>query len=225
MRSKLLGYLVDSLSSSRRRKAFNPATRKLFEYGLIGLAIGAIVITGLQIRPQSVFPAHGILQIALTDNPTSSYQGDSSSSHCNGDCQATSLNVTISSIEVHTSGIGNMTGAWTPLCASQSPIRIDVINLRNSNVTLCSVQIQPEEITNVRISIISTTANLVGVGDRALGVPSGKLVIQVSPVASILAGRTTVIVIDLKPHIDCQGNGNSDCKLNPELHANPDGPD
>lgn len=123
--------------------------------------------------------------------------------------------MTISSIEVHTSGINNVTGEWTKVC--KTPLTVDVVKLGNLDDILCSTSIQPDTITNIRLTVTSITGNITGVGITDLTLPSGHLDIPVSPVATVHAGGITTVILDLEPHIVCQGNG--DCKLTPVLQA------
>ena len=113
-----------------------------------------------------------------------------------------------------------MTGQWTLVCTKQVPVMVDVAQLNSIVETLCTSQIQPETITNIRLTVTSITGTITGVGTRDLTLPSGKLEIPISPLAIVHAGATTTIVVDLQPHIVCQGNG--DCKLTPVLRAGPE---
>ena len=219
-----MGYLSDSTYLGGRGKAFNPATKRLFEYGLIGLAIGAAIVAGLQLRPIGIFPTQGILQIYLTDGvPVVDFSQPQLSS-CHGNCSASSLNVKITAIEVHTSGINNMTGVWTAVCAKQLPMTVDLVKVMDIAKNLCGASIQPDTITNVRMTVdeSSITAQITGVGFKNCTVPSGKLEIPLSPLAEIRAGKTTTITVDFQPHIVITGTG--DCKLTPVLHATTTGP-
>jgi len=138
-------------------------------------------------------------------------------------CNATSLLVTVTTIEVHTSGVDNMTGDWTPICA-ELPMTFDVVHLQNLNQLqlACEAKIQPDTITNVRMTVASASATIPGMGTQVLTVPSGKLEIPISPVGTVQAGKTTTIVVEFQPHIVCTGNGS--CKLTPVLQARPEGP-
>jgi hypothetical protein len=201
------------------RRLFNPATRKLFEYALVGLAIGAALIAGLQIRPQTLFPSGGTLQIELTSGvPVAELSTQASISNCHGgSCNATSVNVTVTSIEVHTYGFDNMTGGWTLVCGKQLPMTVDLTQVATSTKSLCGTTLQPDTITNVRLSVSAVLADFPDQGATTCGVPSGKLEIPLSPLAQIQAGKTTTVIIELQPHLAVQGNG--DCKLTPALHA------
>src|SRR5207247_9694984 len=52
-----------------RRRRTNPATKRLAQYGIVGLAIAASVIAGLQIIPPNFLPSTGILQISIQSYP------------------------------------------------------------------------------------------------------------------------------------------------------------
>jgi Domain of unknown function (DUF4382) len=207
------------------RQTFNPATKKLFEYGLIGLAIGAVLIAGVQFRPQSLFPSNGTLQIRLTSGvPVAEITFDPPTRGC-GNCNVTNLTLTVTSMEVHTSGIDNMTGMWTPVCTGQLPMTLNLSKLVTVTKSLCGQSFRPDSITNLRLSVFSANATIVGFGFRSLTVPSGKLEVPFSPVTQIEAGKTTTVTVEFEfqSHIVCQGNG--DCKLTPVLHAISSGPD
>jgi hypothetical protein len=124
--------------------------------------------------------------------------------------------VTVTSIEVHTSGINNMTGGWTQVCTRETPLTRDIVDLGNVTELLCGAQIQPDVITNVRLGVTSANADISG-RFTALSLPSGKFEIPLSPVANVQAGKTATIIVDFQPHIVCQGS--ADCKLTPALHA------
>jgi uncharacterized membrane protein AbrB (regulator of aidB expression) len=110
-----------------------------------------------------------------------------------------------------------MTGEWRVVCTAQLPVKVDVAKLGSLKDILCNTPIQPETITNIRLSVTSIVGNVTGVGMRDLSLPSDILEIPVGPVATVHAGATTTIIVDFKPHIVCQGNG--DCKLTPVLQA------
>jgi hypothetical protein len=198
---------------------------KLVEYGLVGLAIGAVLIVGLQLRPQTVFPSQGTLQVAFTNDSPSSLELSSLSTvgGCHGTCAATSANVTVSSIEVHTLGIDNITGEWASGCTNGISQTFDIVKIRNAPQTVCETQIQPATITDVRLTVSSARARFPGTGIVAFGSPSGTQEIPLSPRADVRAGKTTTILIDFQPFATCRGNG--DCDLTPVLHASPEGSD
>jgi Domain of unknown function (DUF4382) len=221
-----LGYVSDSTYLPRRLQAFNPATKKLFEYGLIGLAIGAALVAGLQFRPPTVFPSQGTLDIRLTAGVPvlQLFTQSPPSDACHGHCNATSINVTITLIEVHTSGIDNMTGTWAPVCTANIPLTIDIVKLVTVTQFLCGANLQPDTITNIRLTVSSVIAKISGEpAPVSLSLPSGKLEIPMSPLAQIEAGKTTTIMVEFSPHIVHEGNGQY--KLTPVLDATTTGPD
>jgi hypothetical protein len=189
---------------------------------LLGLVIAAVLIAGLQFRPPTVLPSTGLLQIGLTDNGAGVTMMSPPSSIChNNNCNASSVLVTVTAVEVHTSGIDNMTGEWTTVCVGKVPMTVDLVQLESVTQIICGSSIKPETITNVRLNVSSAKATISGVA-TTLTVPSGKLEIPVSPTASVEAGETTTIVVQVQPHIVCTGSGS--CKLTPVLHAMPEGP-
>ena len=143
------------------------------------------------------------------------------SSVCHSNCNATSVIVTVTSIEVHTSGIDNMTGEWTAVCSDKVPLTIDLVRLQSIAPIICGSSIKPDAITNVRLNVSSAHATIGGV-TKALTVPSGKLEVPVNPFANVEAGKTTTVVVQFQPHIVITGNGS--WKLTPVLHAMPVGP-
>ena len=143
------------------------------------------------------------------------------SSSCHSNCTASSVLVNVTSIEVHTSGIDNMTGEWTTVCEDKVPMTIDLAHLHNITQIICGFSTKPDSITNVRLNVSSATATIDGIV-HTLTVPSGKLEIPVSPIANVEAGKTTTVVVQFQPHIIMTGNGSY--KLTPVLHAMPEGP-
>jgi uncharacterized protein DUF4382 len=125
-------------------------------------------------------------------------------------------------MEVHTSGIDNMTGMWISVCANQMPMTLNLSKLETVTKSLCGANIHPDSITNLRLSVSSANATIAGTFE-SLTVPSGKLEVALSPVVQIEAGKTTTVTIEFQSHIVCQGN--SPCKLTPVLHAISSGPD
>jgi len=116
-----------------------------------------------------------------------------------------------------------MTGEWTPECDNNLPMTFDIVQLQNVTQLICGAPIQPDTVTNVRMTVASVSATIPGMGTQVLTVPSGKLEIPISPVGTVQAGKTTTIVVEFQPHIVCTGNGS--CKLTPVLQARPEGPD
>jgi hypothetical protein len=125
-------------------------------------------------------------------------------------------------IEVHTSGINNMTGTWTPVCTKQTPLTIDIIKVTNVTKLLCNANFQPDTITNIRLTVSSAIAHISGQTTVSLTVPSGKLEIPIGPLALIKAGKTTTVIVEFQPHIVDQGNGVY--RLTPVLNATTTGP-
>jgi len=185
-----------------RRRRTNPATKRLAQYGIVGLAIAASVIAGLQIIPPNFLPSTGILQISIQSDPvTVSCHGMNAEN-----VTLTSLVVNISSVRVHRSGALSLTGEWITL--NDTPRTLDIFQL--TSVTQLSSRSLPEGTINVvRIDVASATAN----GSVSLIVPPGHL--QAEPSAQVIGGMTTSIVV--MPHVVCTGNGKF--LLTPELTA------
>src|SRR5438094_9490887 len=110
-----------------RRRRTNPATKRLAQYGIVGLAIAASVIAGLQIIPPNFLPSTGILQISIQSDPvTVSCHGMNAEN-----VTLTSLVVNISSVRVHRSGALSLTGEWITL--KDSPRTLDSCTLPRLN--------------------------------------------------------------------------------------------
>jgi hypothetical protein len=179
-------------------------------------------VAGLQFRPQAIFPSQGSLEIKITAGVPVADISTQSPPSCHN-CTATSLNVTITMIEVHTSGINNMTGKWTPVCTKQMPLTIDIVKVTNVTKLLCNDKIQPDTITNIRLTVSSAIAIITEqTKPVSLTIPSGKLEIPIGPLAQIEAGKTTTVIVEFQPHIVDQGDGNY--RLTPVLHAMTTGP-
>ena len=186
-----------------RRRRTNPATKRLAQYGIVGLAIAASVIAGLQIIPPNFLPSTGILQISIQSDPvTVSCHGMNAEN-----VTLKSLVVNISSVRVHRTGALDLTGEWITL--NDTPRTLDIFQL--NSVTQLSSRSLPEGTINVvRIDVASATAND---GTVSLIVPPGHL--QAEPSAQVIGGMTTSIVV--MPHVVCTGNGKF--LLTPELTA------
>ena len=119
----------------------------------------------------------------------------------------TDLNVNISSVEVHRSGVLNMTGDWIPL--ANVPKTVDILQLK-SITQLGSTRIDEGTINIVRIDLTGAAANN---GQVPLVVSSDHL--QAEPNTQVSGGMTTTITV--VPHVVCQGNGTF--RLTPDLTA------
>src|SRR5207247_10099841 len=106
-----------------RRRRTNPATKRLAQYGIVGLAIAASVIAGLQIIPPNFLPSTGILQISIQSDPVIV--------SCHGmnaeNVTLTSLVVNISSVRVNRSGAVNLSGEW--VTQNDTPRTLEFIQL------------------------------------------------------------------------------------------------
>jgi len=205
-----LGYLSVSTYYPRRGRAFNPATKKLVEYGLAGLLIAVVLVAGLQLRPQGVLPTQGLLQISIGDPVSIACQNPGAN------VTLTSLVVTISSVRVHRSGALNLTGEWRNV--TNAPKSLDLLHL-NDLTQLGSISITQGTITSVRlegVSAIGTTSS-----GKSINVTVSSDHLQVNPNATVISGMKTSIVVH--PHVVCEGNGIF--RLTPELSAAAKGPE
>ncbi len=192
----------------------HPATRKLLQYGLVGLVIATGVIAGVQLRPSSILPSNGIVQLLITDDPLTV-----TCPHPQASVTFTSLLVTISSVEVHRSGALNLTSEWIPVTGSSQTI--DILKLKNANQLLGSKSLPEGTITSIRLNVTSVVAHTSS-GSVSRTVPSGTLRASLGPVGEVRGGMTTSVVAQIQPHVVCEGNGT--IKLTPMLTATARGP-
>jgi uncharacterized protein DUF4382 len=196
-------------------------TKKLVGYGIVGLVIAVALIAGLQVRPQSVLPSMGTLQISITGDPTTSnplsVTCPGSSSH-NGQggqiLNLTSLVVNISSVQVHRTGALNLTGDWITI--PNAPKTLDLLDLKTFNQILGSTSMPDGVINLVRLTVGSTATAGIDTGSKTVTISSGHLDAQTS--AQVTSGKVTSITLEfVQPHVVCQGTG--DLRLTPELTA------
>ncbi len=188
----------------------DPASSKLLQFGLIGLVMAGALVTAFEFRPAAIFPVNGTLVVKITDVPLDFASPDSL---C-GDCDVTSLNVTIDSVRVHRTGALNLTGEWIEVLSGTRTL--DIILLQDATQVLGSVGVPQSMITSVRLHVASAVAKLSGSGQVvSLEVPSDELKMALGSIVQVKGGMTTVIVIDFQPHVVCQGN--SQCRLTPVL--------
>jgi hypothetical protein len=196
-------------------------TKKLVGYGIVGLVIAVALIAGLQVRPQSILPSMGTLQISITGDPTTTdplnvtCHGMSSHSGQGGQILSLgSLVVNISSVQVHRTGELNLTGDWITI--PNAPKTLDLLDLKTFNQVLGSTSMHDGIINLVRLTVGSTATAGIGTGSRTVTVSSGHLDAQTS--AQVTSGKVTSITLELvQPHVVCQGNG--DLTLTPQLAA------
>jgi hypothetical protein len=180
--------------------------------------IAVALIAGLQVRPQSILPSMGTLQISITSDPLTSNplsvtcHGNAGHSGQNGQVQnLTSLVVNISSIQVHRTGALNLTGDWITI--ANAPKTLDLLNLKSFNQLATSM---PEGVINlVKLTVGSTAMASVGMTSKPVTISSGHLDAHTN--AQVTSGRVTSITLELvQPHVVCQGG---DLRLTPEITA------
>ena len=183
----------------------------------MGLVIAVALIAGLQVRPQSLLPSAGTLQVSITGDPLTS---DPLSVTCHDSHGSlvqsfTSLNVTISSVEAHRTGALNLTGDWIPIPGV--PKTLDLLDLKSFTQLLGSTRAPDGVINLVRITVGPTATAGIGTGGSAtVTVSSGHLDAQTS--AQVTSGKVTSITLEvIQPHVVCEGN--STFRLTPELTA------
>jgi Domain of unknown function (DUF4382) len=196
----------------------NPVTKRLVAYGAVGLVIAIVLIAGLQVRPQDVLQSTGKLQISMTSDPLAtnplSVRCHGNSSHGSQIVQSqnitiTSLEVSISSIQVHRTGALNLTGDWITL--PNAPKMIDLLNLKSFGQLSSTM---PDGVINlVRLTVGSTATASTSAGPKTVTISSGHLDAQTS--AQVISGKVTSITLEVvQPHVVC---ANGDLKLTPEL--------
>lgn len=199
-----------SLSILSCRLIMDPASRKLFQFGIIGLVMASAVVAGFELRPVGVFSAYGTLVLEISSAPPDI---SSPPSVCKS-CEVESLTVTVESVWAHRTGILNTEGEWVQVLSTKT---FDLTHMVNVNELLGSSSIPPGEITQVRMNVTQAVARFSESSDPVtLDIPSGNLKINLQS-ALVKAGMTTTIVLEINPHIVCQGN--EQCKLTPVLRV------
>lgn len=193
----------------------NPAAKKLFEYGIVGFVIATALVAGLQVRPSSVLPSTGSLQVEMTSDPSTVSGGH------NAKVNVTSLVVTISSVSIHRTGAFNLTGDW--INVTSFPKSIDLVTVTSTTVLLGSITLPEGQLNLVRIEVQSATATTTSsCGSGNVVVSGGHLQAQIS--TQVQSGKTTTVVVNVvQPHLVCEGNGR--LRLTPELTTSSEGPD
>ena len=192
----------------------HPATKKLLEYGLVGLVIASAIVVAAQLRPASILPSNGSLQVLITDDPlTISCPGREPS------VTFTSLNFTVSSVEAHWTGTLSL-DKWMPVTGA--PTSIDILQLKNVDKVLGSTSVPEGTVTSVRLNISGVAATTTTGAHPELVVSSGKLEVPLASNGEVRAGMTTSIVVDFQPHVVCEGNDRF--RLTPVVIATSRGP-
>jgi Domain of unknown function (DUF4382) len=177
--------------------------------------IAIALIAGLQVRPQSLLPSTGTLQVSIVGDPLTS---DPLSVTCHGSHggqvqNLTSLVVTISLVQVHRTGALNLTGDW--LNVTSSPRTLDLLRL-SSLTQLGSISVADGVVNLVRLTVSPTATAGTNSGSVSVTVSSSHLDAQVN--AQVTSGKVTSVTLEIiQPHVVCQGNG--DFRLTPELTA------
>ena len=198
----------------KRRVLLHPATKKLVEYGVVGLVIATAVVAGVQYRPANILPSNGTLQLLITDAPLTV--------NCpHQTINLTSLVVTIGLAQVHRSGGLNLAGEWVN--AMKAPKSFDLLQLKNATQLLGSTSIPESSITLVRLSITSTNATTTQGKSIDVVLSSGKLEVKPGGSVEVRSGMRTSLVVDFQPHLVCEGNGT--VRLTPVLVASSKGPE
>jgi uncharacterized protein DUF4382 len=175
----------------------------------------------VQLRPQTLLPSTGQLQVSIVGDPQTS---DPLSVACHGNgnrggqnnqaqnISITSLVVNVSSIQVHRTGALNLTGDWVTL--SDAPKSLDLLNLKSFDQLHTSTSLPDGVINLVRLTVGPTATAMIGTSSRSVVVSSGHLDAQTN--AQVTSGKVTSITLELmQPHVVCEGTGT--LRLTPEL--------
>ena len=212
---KIVGLCARLPHRIRRRPLLHPVTRKLVEYGFVGLVVAAAIIVGAQFRPTNILPSNGILQIRITDDPlVVTCPGPRASMNL------TSLTVTLTSIEARTTEAIPLTGEW--VLVSSGTRTVDIIQLGNLPSLIGSTSVPESTITSVRLTVSAVAATTSSGTHPQLIPSSNKLEVPLSSNGEVRTGMTTTVVIGFQPHIVCEGNGT--LRLTPALTATSSGP-
>jgi hypothetical protein len=211
---KIVGLCARLPHRIRRRPLLHPVTKKLVEYGFVGLVIATAIIVGAQFRPASILPSNGILQIRITDDPLVVT--------CPGPhagMNLTSLTVTLTSVEARTTEALRLTGEWVPV--SNATTTIDIFRLGDLTPLIGSTSVPESTITSVRLNVALVAATTSLGAHPPLVLSSDKLEVPLGSNGEVRTGMTTSVVIGFH-HIGCEGNGT--LRLTPVLTATSSGP-
>ncbi len=202
------------------------ATRKMVYYGLLGLLIAGSTIAVFQVAPQ-VFPASllakdgtlsiylGSIQSDISSNPVRTYsplQSPIPQTPQKSSGSILSLNVTIDSVTIHSSGDSTDAGMTT-----NTRFTFDVLKPFSVSMLISSAKVPVENVTMVDLHVANATAAVHGQGLQPVKVPSNELKIPVSPAVHVKAQMSSSIVISGTAHVVFEGNG--DIMLTPVLHV------
>ena len=207
------------------------ATRKMVQYGLLGLLIAGSLIAVFRIAPQTIGPfvKDGTLNVYMSSiqpdiqgNTIAPFQISLVGTGQNPvklNPNLLSLTVTIDSVTIHASGESNSSGI-----TRSASFTFDVLKPFNVATLISSEKVPVENVTMVSLHVSKAVAALIGIsGLMSVKVPSNELKIPVSPALHVDAQKTSGIVISGAAHVVVEGNG--DIMLTPVLHAETTGPD
>ncbi len=192
-------------------------SKRMLEFGFIGLALAAALIVGLEAKPSTVLPLTGTLSVELTD--TRPYSPDGGVCH---DCPVTSLNVTVDSVMAHREGVLNLTGGWFKI--SHGPSTLDIVDLTSVGQLIGQGTLPPGTINLIRLNVSSAIAVLSSTSRTVqVDVPGGKIDVVLDRQAEVRSGMITTVILDLPSSIICNGNSGM-CHLKPVLLSKVEGP-
>lgn len=212
---KIVG-LCASLPYRIWRPRLHPMTKKLVEYGFVGLVIATAIIVGVQLRPANILPTNGILQIRITDDPLVVTCPGSRPS-----MTLTSLKVTISSIEARATEGLRLTSELVPVSGGTETI--DILRLVNVTALIGSASVSERTVVSVGLNVASVAATTSSGTHPQLVLSSDKLEVPLGSNGEVRTGMTTSVIISFQPHVVCEGNGT--LRLTPVLSATSKGPE
>lgn len=200
----------------------NSAAKAILHFALVGLITAGAVVAVFEVAPP--FPKEGTVVVRFVHAaPQVLYQDDQSSTQGPPASQGppdrpsiVRLDVTIDSVQVH-SGISEETG-WEEI--PSATITLDLMSPSGESVSLVPANISEQDITMVRMRVVSAMATLEGASTTEVRIPSGVLKVPVS--AQIRGQLTTTITITPESvHIVTQTDP---IIVTPVLHVQVDGP-
>ncbi len=186
-------------------------TKNMLQFGLIGIALASGLVGALETRPATVLPFQGTLSVEIA-NPNLEFA--SNPNGCHGNCQVSSLNLTIDSVTVHRTGGLNLTGGWLQI--SQAPTSLDIAKITGIGQLVGQAPIPPGFINLIRLQVSAATALDPSTSSPvSVMVPSGKIDVVLSPSGEVRSGKLTTVLLSFDLRIECNGNGNGECRLKP----------
>jgi hypothetical protein len=107
--------------------------------------------------------------------------------------EVTSINVTVSSVEIHKADAGDDESGWLPTTLSGANT-FDLLQIRELESVLATSDLTPGTYTQIRMDITRVGVTFKGSQPEAAKLPSGKL--KFTQPFEVAAGQTTVLLFD-----------------------------